>query len=265
MGRVIGTLAAGLNAVLLGTFCAKKGGALRLWRFTWSKAKDLLGQSWWLMLAAWGGIINLKIDQLMLGKMAGQAQVGEYAAAVRISEMSYFLPAFIALSAFPGLVRLRTESPAEYSRRFQTLFDVLTWLAIPFALLMTVLAGPVVRLLFGPAYSGAASILTIHAWACIFVFMGEGLSKWLISENALVLSPIRHFCAAMVNVCLNLLLIPKYGGVGAAVATVISYAVDSCVVCVFHPAGRKAGLMMIKSLLAPPRAFIRVFHDGNKH
>ena len=250
---VAGALAAGLNGLLLGVFCSLKGGALRLWRFSWSKARDLLGKSWLLMLAGWGAIISLKIDQLMLGKMSGQTEVGVYAAAVRISELFYFLPAFIALSAFPGLVRLRSDSPAEYNRRFQALFDVLTWLAIPFALLVTFTAGPIIRLLFGQDFSGAAVILTIHTWACIFVFMGEGLGKWFISENVLILSPICHFSAAAVNILLNLVLIPRFGGLGAAVATVVSCAVDAFAVCLFHPTARRAGFMMAKSLLAPLR------------
>jgi len=83
--------------------------------------------------------------------------------------------------------------------------------------------------------------------------MGEGLGKWFISENVLILSPICHFSAAAVNILLNLVLIPRFGGLGAAVATVVSCAVDAFAVCLFHPTARRAGFMMAKSLLAPLR------------
>ena len=84
-----------------------------------------------------------------------------------------------------------------------------------------------VHLLFGPSYAAAAPILAVHVWAAPFVFLGVAQNPWNINEGLAVLSFRRAAIGAASNVVLNLLLIPRFGGLGAAVATVVSYALAS--------------------------------------
>lgn len=68
-------------------------------------------------------------------------------------------------------------------------------------------------------------MLAIHIWAAVFVFLGVASGKWFLAENRQLLKLQRSVLGAVSNVILNLLLIPRHGAAGAAVATLISYAI----------------------------------------
>src|SRR5690606_30494984 len=85
----------------------------------------------------------------------------------------------------------------------------------------------IIRFLFGESYAPAAAILSIHVWAGIFIFMRAVLSKWLIAEELYWFSLVTHVSGAVVNIGLNLWLIPILGGKGAAIATLVSYSTSS--------------------------------------
>jgi PST family polysaccharide transporter len=111
----------------------------------------------------------------------------------------------------------------------------MVWLAIAVALPMSFLSTTIITLLFGDAYKQAGTILSIHIWAAIFVFLGVSSGKWFLAENRQILSLQRTVVGAFVNVGLNFLFIPLYGALGAAMATVIGQAT----VCLFFDAFQK--------------------------
>lgn len=185
----------------------------------------LLRDSWPLFLSGVAIIVYMRIDQVMLGQMLDVGAVGIYSVAARISEVWYFIPTIIAASVFPALIASRERNEAEYYARLQRLFDLLVWMAITIAVPITLLATPLVTLLFGEAYREAGPVLAIHVWAGIFVFVGVASGKWYVLENRQILSLQRAVLGAAVNVGLNILLIPRMGAAGAAWATLISYAV----------------------------------------
>ena len=133
-----------------------RGLRLSAWRFRLARARDLLGQSWTLILSGVLSILYLRIDQVMLGGMIGDEAVGIYSTAVRLSEVWYFVPVAISSSVFPALVRARERDGDLYRRRLQQLYDFLAATALATAVVFTVGAGPLVRLLFGAQYAGAA-------------------------------------------------------------------------------------------------------------
>ena len=227
------------------------GGKITNWRFSVSMAKNLLGQSWVLILSSIGVIIYLKIDQVMLGNMVDQTEVGIYSAAVKLSETWYFIPSFIAASVFPAMIKSKTQGIDIYHSRLQHLYNLMSWLGIGIAIPITFFSEQIVLLLYGDAYQGTGVILSIHIWAGVFAFFGQVLSKWIINENLLIFSPIRHTLGAVVNISLNLFLIPIYGGLGAAIATVISYATGSYLACFFYRPTRIAGKMMTRAIISP--------------
>jgi O-antigen/teichoic acid export membrane protein len=110
-----------------------------------------------------------------------------------------------------------------YYKRLELLYGIVVWLAILIALPITFLGDWIIQILYGIDYVGAASVLKIHIWAAVFVFIGVANSKWLIIENFEKFALYRTMIGALCNVVLNLMLIPNYGIEGAAVATVISY------------------------------------------
>ncbi|GAX36710.1 flippase [Nodularia sp. NIES-3585] len=198
-----------------------------LWRWSLPVAKTLLRESWPLMLSGFSVMIYLKIDQIMLGEMVDASAVGLYSAATRISEVWYFIPVAISSSVAPAIYAAKEVSEELYYQKIKKLIRVLALISILVALPMSFLSERIIIMLFGNSYAAAGSILAIHIWASLFVFMGVATSSWFIAEGLTHLSFRRTLMGAITNVFLNLLLIPAYAGVGAAIATVISYGVGS--------------------------------------
>jgi O-antigen/teichoic acid export membrane protein len=90
-------------------------------------------------------------------------------------------------------------------------------------------------------------VLSVHIWSGVFVFLGAANSQYLIAENLNTLTFLRTGFGAIVNIVLNLILIPKMGMMGAAIATLAAYASSAFFVLVI-PKVNKQGVMMLKSL-----------------
>ena len=227
-------------------------GAKKL-RYSLSETKRLLSDSRWLLLSGVAAMVYLRVDQVMLGVMVDDHAVGIYAASARVSEVWYFIPAAIATSFFPQLIRHRLDDPVKYGLSLQKLNDFLFCSALGVALLISLCASWLFPLLFGPSYADSIPVLKVHIWVGLFVFMRALLSKWLITENLLKLSMFTQLSGALANVILNLWLIPLYGAVGAAYATVISYAVAGYLVLFLHRDLWPMAIVVTKSLLLPYR------------
>jgi len=124
-------------ALLLGVLLGLRGPRLHHLRITLERAKSLLKDSWPLMLSGIAIVIYMKIDQIMLGQIVGDEAVGIYSAAVRVSEVWYFVPVMIAASVFPAILEAKKRSEAQYYQRLQRLFDLMVWLSVIIALPMT--------------------------------------------------------------------------------------------------------------------------------
>lgn len=229
------------------------GGRPAAWRFSTTLTRRLMAASWPLILSGVANAINLRVDQLMLGTMKGPEAVGTYAAAARLSEVWYFVPIAIAASVFPAMVRVHAGDRRVFEGWMRRLYDLMVALALPIAIGVSVLSVPLIFLLYGEGYAESAPILAIHVWAGPFVFLGAALSRWLIAEDRLRFSLVRHGAGALVNVGLNLVLIPPFGGVGAAVSTLVSYAVASFGACFLYGPLRGQAWAMARALLLPVR------------
>lgn len=209
------------------------GHHVRQWRVSAPRARRLVSESWPLLLSAMAIGVYMKLDILMLGQMAGDEAAGTYSVATRISEVWYFIPVAVVSSVAPSLTAAREQGETVYQARLNRLFHGLAAVAIAIAIPMTVLATPFVRLLYGTLYSGAGPILALHIWAALFVFLGVGQSAWTVNEGLTKLALRRTVIGAVSNVLLNLILIPRYAGMGAAIATVVSYGLSAVVLNAF--------------------------------
>jgi polysaccharide transporter, PST family len=238
-----------LGAVGLSIVYKQQGHLIRLWQWSQSLAKDLLRESLPLILSGLTIMIYMRIDQIMLGQMIGDKAVGIYSAATRISEVWYFIPMTVSSSVMPSIFKAKEIGEELYYQRIGRLNRGLVWLAIAVAIIMTFIANPLTIMLFGDSYIESGLILSIHIWASVFVFTGVATSGWFIAESLTYLSLYRTLSGAIVNVLLNIFLIPIYGGVGAAIATIIAQAVASFISNGVNPKTRKLFKIQIKSLL----------------
>lgn len=221
------------------------------WRWESSWFRRLLTGSVPMVLSGVVLMVYLRIDQVMLGALTTQAEVGLYAAAVRISEVWYFVPTAIVSSVFPGLVALRSTDPAQFELKLQQLYNLLAFLGYAVALPVTFIAPWLVQLLFGSAYQAAAPLLAVLIWAGLFAnlsvvrnahFIALDWGKALLWATSL---------GAAANVLLNLVLIPRYGALGAAIATCLSYWAAAHGACYSHRRLWPIAAMILRALVFP--------------
>jgi polysaccharide transporter, PST family len=242
----VGELA--LAAVGLMLAYRSSGGRLSLWRASKRRAVELLTNSWPVILSGMAIMIYMRIDMVMLKVMQGDVAVGIYAAATRISEVWYFIPSTIVSSVSPAIIRVR-DNPALYYRRLGSLFSLMSFLAVTIGSAVALSSHWIVRALYSNTFSAASPVLAVHVWASVFVFLGVAQAPWDFSENLLKLGFYRTVIGAITNIALNLVLIPKYSAMGAAIATVVAYACSSVFANALSQRTRHIFLMQMRSFL----------------
>ena len=199
------------------------GNKIQDWRFSWARGKELLQESWPILLSGVAVYLYSKTDQLMLGAMNQNAQLGYYAAAVKIAEICDFLPMIISSSIFPKLANLREKNYAEYLNKFQIYCDTMMFLWLGVAIPISLLSPWIVQVLYGEKYAQSAAVLAIYVWSQFGSNFGVARNTYFTIEGQLRYSLYLTVIGSILNVGLNWLLIPKYGAFGATAATLITY------------------------------------------
>ncbi|MEH2194601.1 MAG: flippase [Nostoc sp.] len=239
----------GMSAIGLLIVYQIKTSSLLSWRWNFAEAKTLLKDSLPLIFSGFAILIFMKIDQVMLGQMIGNSEVGVYSAAVRISEIWYFIPGAIVSSVAPSIYAAKEKSESLYYQRIGQLLSLMTCMSLAIALPMTFLSDKIIMAMFGSGYAEAGPILAVHIWTSLFVFMGLATSPWFIAEGLNHVSLGKTLFGAILNIILNFFLIPKYAGLGAAIATIISQACAAFLCNAFDKRTQKIFNIQMQSLL----------------
>lgn len=227
------------------------GQLISRWTTSLQLARELLRDCWPLVLSGIVYMVSLRIDQVMLGQMADSHEVGIYASAVKVAEIWFFIPSAIVASVFPNIVKAKESGEREFHGRLQKLFNLLAFIGYAIAIPTTFLAGFVVHLLYGDAYAAAAPMLVVLIWSDLFVNLGVARNSYLLAMRWNWSLFAMAASGAVANVLLNLVLIPRYGGLGAAFATCFSYWLAAHGACYFYKPLRRVAGMLTRSLLYP--------------
>jgi PST family polysaccharide transporter len=213
--------------------------------------RRLVAEGWPLMFAGVAVVVYMKIDEVMLRHMAGAAAVGIYSAATRLTEIWYFLPMALGSSLLPALLRARERGAAADAVRLQQYYDLNAAVAYGLSVPLALAAPWVVAAAYGPAFAESAPIVSVHIWSSVFVFLGVARGQWLVNEGLQRFYLGATLAGALLNIALNLVMIPRWGGLGAALATVIAQAAAAWLSSYVHPATRKTAGMQTRALLVP--------------
>ena len=217
-------IVASTTALLLwAVYAVKAGRFIDFNDISTARASSLLKESWPLIIAGTSNIVVLHIDTVMLHQMLGSVDVGIYTAAVRISTLFYFVPMLVGWSLQPAVIRAQQHSTELYRRRLRQILTGLTLLALCLTALIVVSSGQLVSLLYGSEYAQSAAVLRVHAWQLVVIFSSQTRSLAVITESHFKFEMLSGLLGGILNVAANLLLIPRFGAVGAAIATLVSY------------------------------------------
>ena len=212
------------------------------------RAKSLLHDCWPLIFAGLMLMVYNRIDQVMIGQMLGNRSVGIYSVAVKLSEFWYVFPSLVLNSVLPTIIEAKKSGEAFYYRRLQKVFDLMAIISLVFVLPLLLFSNQLIVLLYGQAYADAGAVLSVYVLSGIFVFIGHVRESWITVENITRFSLYSTATGAIVNIALNYLLIPRYGNLGAAYATLIALFSASYFINLLHSKTRPIFIMQTKSL-----------------
>jgi O-antigen/teichoic acid export membrane protein len=227
-------------------FIWKRGLVPRPWKFLPDEAKMLLIQSSPLAISALAINVYNRIDQVMLHAMSTDKVLGGYVAAVNMTEVYSLFPVALMDSLFPVIART-ADQPAAFTRYMRFSFRSLMAIAFGVCAVVTPVAGSLMLLVFGNKYANSGPILAAIIWSEVAVFFGIVLKMGLIVKNLQRFLAASTIAGAIVNVGLNFFFIPRWGAVGAAWATNISYTVASVLVYLVFRSSRSMAWLGIQT------------------
>jgi O-antigen/teichoic acid export membrane protein len=195
---------------------------------------------------------NYRLDQWILGAVAGSRELGLYSVAVAWAEGLWFLPTALAAVQRPDLVR----APGPEARRQAALvFRAALIVTSLFMVGLIVLAPFLCATIFGSDFAGATNDLRVLAAGAFGIVAMKQLGSALTAQRKPTLASVAIGLAFVSTVVLDILLIPRFGGLGAAIASTVSYTVGGIAVAAifarslggraseFVPRGTEVGMM----------------------
>ena len=228
----------GFGALVSGIFyCRKCGNPLR-WTSSFREAFGLLLPALPLSLTVVFSSIYARTDMLMLKYYEGPASVGIYSIAARFTENWLIFTGLFSQVFSVAVISGFKTSPEEYRKQLHRYYFMLFNITLPPIVLTLLLGRPVIRFLYGPDFMNAVPVLSIFVFTLIFSSLLSGFNCHAINENRLMTIAFVFGSGALINVPMNMILIPHFGMCGAAVSSLVSMPLGFAAVLLGSAKGR---------------------------
>ncbi len=232
--------------ILFAIYKLKKGPKLH---FSRDAAKKLLKESYPFILSGLMVSVYGATDKLMLKQMIDDEAVGYYSTAVSISVVWVFVLSAIIDSVKPVIMQLHNTDLLEYRKKNIQLYRIVFYLSLIASIGITVFSELGISILYGDAYRGAIAPLRVATWYVAFSYLGVARDAWIVCEGLQKYLPKLYAGAALINVILNYILIPKIGASGAALASLITQMSTIFIMPSLIKSLRPNVLMMVDAVL----------------
>jgi len=185
-------------------------------------AKKLFSRSRYYILSSLMVTLFQNTDHVMLKIMAGDAENGIYTAAITCAGVANFVYAAIVDSVRPVILQNKKAKLPEYGKTISKLYCIIIYLSLLQGLVFTLLAKPIVLILFGSEYVPAVPVLQILIWYLSFSQMGRIRNIWILAEEKQEILWKINLAGAIANVFINAVMIPVWGAAGAAFASLLT-------------------------------------------
>ncbi|MFN9630889.1 MAG: flippase [Cyanobacteriota bacterium] len=233
-----------LRAIFLASLHVCRQSLKQLDQANFSSAQELIKRGLPLLIAGLSVSLYMKSDLVMLQWLKGSDAVGQYSVAVKMSETLYFLPVILANTYFSRIGK--AASALSKSLEIKKLYQYSWVLGFVMMLCNGFVLPLMIPLIFGSKFQQAQQALALSGPAAFAVATGCASSSWLQLKKLEWISTARTATGAVVNMILNLALIPNLGPSGAAIATSISYLVATFAIpFVFNKETRANTLLLL--------------------
>jgi len=172
-----------------------------------------------------GGIIYFQADTVMLSIMKTMDDVGFYQASMKLITEIDIIPFIFTSALYPTITKEFVSSKIKAGIMMEQAFRYMLYLGLPLALGVTLLSQHIISLIFGNKYQATVLIFQILAWIIPIRFCAHVLGTILSASGNQSFRALSTWISALVNICLNLILIPRYSYNGAAIASVVTAAI----------------------------------------
>lgn len=217
--------------------------------FSIQTAKKLLFKSYHFFIAGILIMFYTQIDKIILGILTNVTTVGIYSAAMTISSLWVFVPNAIIASARPIIMTSKIQSETLYIKKYKQLFCSIIWISVGASIIISLFSSLLVLLIYGNQFIESVNVLIILIWSRIFSLLGSTRAIWLTVENLGKYQVAFVGIGAVLNVVLNLILIPKYGAIGAAISTLLTEIISTFFAVLIFKKTRPLFKLIIESFL----------------
>lgn len=190
--------------------------------FSITKAKELFSSSYHFILAGLMVSIYASTDRFMLKQLLNEAEVGYYSTAVSVCSAWVFVLSAIIDSIYPDILQSFNSDKNIFEKKNKQLYAIVFYVSITASCLLSVFAEPIVYILYGNDYLPAAAPLRVITWYTAFSYLGVARNAWVVCYRKQNYLKYLYVGAAVLNVGLNMLMIPLWGASGAAAASLIT-------------------------------------------
>ena len=167
-------------------------------------------------------VLDYQTDAFLISLLLTETELGYYSAAMTITLAISLMTFAVRAAIYPVMARYAHGSPDKLALLHEKANQYLIALALPIAAAVCLLAEPIVRLIFGPAFGPAVPVLQVSVWAAVFLLVNVPNARLLLVDNRQRAAAWLTGVSMGTNVVANLILIPVLGIVGAALARVIA-------------------------------------------
>lgn len=240
----------------------KKLGGGKL-RFNVQTAKKLFSKSKYYIVSNMMITIFAQTDRIMLKLMIDDAATGYYSAAVTCAGMTGFVFTAIIDSFRPLIFDSKKNSDTQYENNMCRLYSIIIYLSLIQSIVISLFSGLIVQILYGAEYAPTTSILSILVWYTTFSYLGSVRNIWMLAEDKQKYLWIINLSGALMNVVLNYFMIPVMGGVGAALASLITQVFTNIIIGFIIEPIRHNNALMLRSL--NPKEMVYAIKSFVKH
>ena len=201
----------------------RKVDSVRKWTFDMGMAKFMIKQSFPLAVSLSAVLIYHRLDQVMVGKLLTNTELGYYSVACKFTEIIMFIPTILTQTITPILVRIHKANFDEYRAKTQLFVNITVWVCIIMSIIVAFCSHIIIICTFGAQYLPATIILQVLSFKTVGDALSSTAGHMIIIEGKQQYAWIRSVTACFVCVGLNLICIPRWGTIGTAIASILTY------------------------------------------
>jgi O-antigen/teichoic acid export membrane protein len=228
------------------------GNQITCWEFDWKYGKQLVRATIPLGLTGLLYMLYTRMDHMVIERVLGATELGWYSVSVRLTETCFFIPLLVSNSLFPGLVKASLYNTYIYKKRLSQIYFFVTWLMAGIGLSLALLSHPLVLWLYGNSYAPAVRILCIYAWNVVPAGILTVLIKWLVNEGYYKICMIGYATGLIINVSTLFYVVPHFGLMGAALASLLSLPTGMTLVLSLTEEGRRHLKLILQAVVTSP-------------